>query len=58
MKKASKLLALLLATTCILAGCGQQTNTPNADEVVDNSQVESTVEDTVESDAVADTEDI
>lgn len=56
MKKANKLLALLLATACVLAGCGQQAETPVAGEE-SNSQVESNVESTVEGTDAADAED-
>ena len=56
MKKANKLLALLLATACVLAGCGQQAETPASGEE-SNTQVESNVESTVEGTDAADAED-
>lgn len=57
MKKANKLLALLLATACIMAGCGQQAETPVTGEDVGSSQVEATDESSVaEGDEAVDTE--
>jgi len=56
-KKANTFFALLLATACIMAGCGQQTDVPSTGNDVENSQVESSDESTVaEGNETTDTE--
>ena len=46
MKKANKFFALLLATACVMAGCGQQADVPSTGNDVENSQVEASDEST------------